>query len=62
MSNEAKISKSKDPKYWFNLAVDNFIIEGKSERTAETYAREIKMLVRHYKKPQLTRTRRIETT
>ena len=56
MSNEAKTSKSKDPKYWFNLAVENFIIEGKSERTAETYAREIKTLVKYYNKPlnQLT--------
>lgn len=51
MSNEAKTSKSKDPKYWFNLAVENFILQGKNKRTAETYAREIKMLVRYYKKP-----------
>lgn len=51
MSNEAKTSKSKDPKYWFDLAVENFIVQGKSKRTAETYAREIKILVKHYKKP-----------
>ena len=51
MSNEAKNSKSKDPKYWFNLAVENFIVQGKSKRTAETYAREIKILVKHYNKP-----------
>ena len=51
MSNEAKTSKSKDPKYWFNLAVEHFIVEGKSKRTAETYAREMKMVVRCYRKP-----------
>jgi integrase/recombinase XerD len=56
MSNEAKSSKSVDPKYWFNLAVEQFIIEGKSKRSAETYARDLKILVKYYKKPlnQLT--------
>ena len=34
MSNEAKTSKSVDPKYWFDLAVENFIIEGKSIRSS----------------------------
>ena len=53
---EARTSKSVDPKYWFNLAVENFIIQGKSERTAKTYARDLKILVKYYKKPlnQLT--------
>jgi integrase/recombinase XerD len=51
MSHEAKTSKSVDPKYWYNLAVENFIVQGKSKRTAETYAREIKILVKYYNKP-----------
>lgn len=51
MSNEAKTSESVDPKYWFNLAVEQFIIEGKSRRSSEAYAREIKMIARYYKKP-----------
>ena len=51
MSNEAKTSKSKDPRYWFNLAVENFIIQGKSKRTAESYARELRILTKHYNKP-----------
>ena len=51
MSNEAKTSKSKDPKYWFNLAVENFIVQGKSKRTAETYARELRILTKYYNKP-----------
>ena len=51
MSNEAKTSKSVDPKYWFNLAVENFMIEGKSDRSAETYAREIKHIAKYYQKP-----------
>ena len=51
MSNEAKTSKSVDPKYWFNLAVENFIVQGKSKRTAETYARELRLLTKYYKKP-----------
>jgi len=51
MSNEAKTSKSVDPKYWFNLAVENFIIQGKSKRTAESYARELRILTKHYNKP-----------
>ena len=56
MSNEAQTSKSVDPKYWFNLAVENFIIQGKSERTAKTYARDLKIMVKYYNKPlnQLT--------
>lgn len=51
MSNEAKTSKSKDPKYWYNLAVENFIVQGKSQRTAETYARELRILTKYYNKP-----------
>jgi site-specific recombinase XerD len=53
---EARTSKSVDPKYWFNLAVENFIVQGKSERTAKTYARDLKILVKYYNKPlnQLT--------
>ena len=51
MSNEAKTSKSVDPKYWFNLAMENFIIQGKSKRTAETYAKELRILTKHYNKP-----------
>ena len=49
MSNEAKTSKSVDPNYWFNLAVENFIVQGKSKRTAETYARELRLLTKYYK-------------
>ena len=56
MSNEAKTSKSADPEYWFNLAVEQFIIEGKSRRSAETYAREIKHIARYYRKPLSTLT------
>ncbi len=51
MSNEAKTSRSKDPKYWFNLAVENFIVRGKSKRTAESYARELRILTKYYNKP-----------
>ena len=51
MSNEAKTSKSKDPKYWYDLAVENFIIQGKSKRTAESYARELRLLTKYYQKP-----------
>jgi site-specific recombinase XerD len=51
MSNEAKKSTSKDPDYWYRLAVENFIIHRKSRRTAETYAREIRLLVRYHNKP-----------
>ncbi|MCF6175670.1 MAG: phage integrase N-terminal SAM-like domain-containing protein [Victivallaceae bacterium] len=51
MSNEAKTSESVAPKYWFNLAVENFIAQGKSQRTAKTYARDLKILVRYYNKP-----------
>lgn len=40
MTNEAKTSNSTDPMYWFNLAVENFIVQGKSKRTAETYLRQ----------------------
>ena len=56
MSNEAKTSSSRDPKYWYGLAVENFILQGKSKRTAETYSRELRLLTRHYDKPlnQLT--------
>ncbi|RKZ24784.1 integrase [bacterium] len=56
MSNEAKTSKSVDPKYWFNLAVEHFMIEGKSDRSSETYAREIKHIAKYYKKPLNTLT------
>ena len=51
MSHEAKTSESVDPKYWFNLAVENFIIQGKSRRTAEAYARELRVLTKYYHKP-----------
>jgi len=56
MSNEAKTSKSVDPEYWFNLAVEHFMVEGKSDRSAETYAREIKHIVRYYNRPLNTLT------
>jgi len=51
MSNEAKTSKSVDPKYWFNLGVEYFIVQGKSKRTAETYARELRVLTKYFQKP-----------
>lgn len=56
MPNEAQTSKSKDPNFWFNLAVENFIVQGKSKRTAETYARELRVLTRFYDKPLNTLT------
>jgi len=51
MSSIAKTSESTDPKFWYNLGVENFIIQGKSKRTAETYSRELSILTRHYNKP-----------
>ena len=51
MSNAARNSKSTDPQFWYELAVENFLVQGKSKRTAETYAREIRILAAHYKKP-----------
>jgi integrase/recombinase XerD len=56
MSNEAKTSKSVDPNYWYQEAKKHFIIQGKSERTGDTYAREMRIMCKYFKKPlnQLT--------
>jgi site-specific recombinase XerD len=51
VSTKARTSQSKDPKFWYDLAVEGFIVQGKSQRTAESYAREIRILAKYCKKP-----------
>lgn len=35
---------AKDTRYWYQRTIDHLVLTGKSNRTAETYAREIKIL------------------
>lgn len=48
---EAKTSNSTKPKYWRTVAMENFLLEGKSERTAMSYARHIGLIIKFLKKP-----------
>ena len=47
---------TKDTQYWYNRTIEHLTLTGRSDRTADTYAREIRHLGHYFKKPldQLT--------
>jgi integrase/recombinase XerD len=42
---------AKDTQYWYQRTIDHLVLTGKSNRTAETYAREIKILGKYIDVP-----------
>lgn len=42
---------AKDIQYWYQRTIDHLVLTGKSDRTADTYAREVRILGKYIKKP-----------
>jgi len=42
---------TKDTQYWYNRTIEHLVLTGRSNRTADTYAREIRHLGHYFKRP-----------